>query len=337
MAIGHFMMAFEALFFFALMFLILGIGAFKPNISTQVGGLYAPGDARRDRAYSIFYVGINIGAFLAPLVCGTLAVAFGWHYGFAAAGVGMLTSLAIYRYGWRTLPLDEMATGGAAASDNTPLDDDEKRAIKALLLICALVTLFWATYDQQSNTLLLWAEDHTERSIDLGFWKGEVPTPWFLALNPLLIFFFTPLIVRLWAVQARRGSEPFTASKIAFGCLGVALANLLMAAGAWNADGAKASALWLVGYFILVTLGELYLSPVGLALISKTAPARKLSMMMGCWFATTFPGDILGGWLGGFWSTMEKPNFFLMIAAIAALAGGAIWVARTRLGLALDR
>src|SRR5262249_58588814 len=101
MAIGHFMMAFEAMFLLALLMLILGIGAFKPNISTQVGALYAPGDHRRDRAYSIFYLGINIGAFLAPLVCGTLAVQYGWHYGFCAAGVGMLVSLAIYLYGWR--------------------------------------------------------------------------------------------------------------------------------------------------------------------------------------------------------------------------------------------
>ena len=114
MAIGHFMMAFEALFLFALLMLILGIGAFKPNISAQVGALYAPGDRRRDRAYSIFYVGINIGAFLAPLVCGTLAVQYGWHYGFGAAGIGMLVSLGIYLYGTRALPADD-AAGQAAA------------------------------------------------------------------------------------------------------------------------------------------------------------------------------------------------------------------------------
>jgi POT family proton-dependent oligopeptide transporter len=326
MAIGHFMMAFEALFLLALLMLIVGIGAFKPNISTQVGALYAPGDDRRDRAYSIFYLGINIGAFAAPLVCGTLAVQYGWHYGFGVAGVAMLVSVAIYLYGRRTLPTDARSRGSAVARENKPLDAGERRAVRALIGTCALVTLFWAAYDQQGNTILLWAEDFTDRSIDLGFWRGEIPSPWFLALNPLMIFIFTPLIVRLWARQGRLGTEPFPISKMAFGCLCVALANLVMAGAAWTAAG-KASALWLVGYFILATIGELHLAPVGLALISRLAPARITSIMMGVWFATTLPADIFAGFLGGFWSSMAKANFFLMIALIAALASGAVWAA----------
>ena len=326
MAIGHFMMAFEALFLLALLMLIVGIGAFKPNISTQVGALYAPGDDRRDRAYSIFYLGINIGAFLAPLVCGTLAVQYGWHYGFAAAGVGMLVSLAIYLYGRRTLPADARSRDSPLARENKPLDAGERRAVFALVGTCALVTLFWAAYDQQGNTLLLWAEDFTDRSIELGFWRGEFPSPWFLALNPLMIFLFTPLIVRLWARQGRLGTEPFPISKMAFGCLCVTLANLVMAGAASSAAG-KASALWLVGYFVLATVGELHLAPVGLALISRLAPAGMTSIMMGVWFATTLPADILAGFLGGFWSSMAKANFFLMIALIAAFASLALWAA----------
>jgi len=324
MATGHFLMAFETLFLLALLMLILGIGAFKPNISTQVGALYAPDDHRRDRAYSIFYVGINIGAFLAPLVCGTLAAAFGWHYGFAAAGVGMLISLGIYAYGWQVLPADEAPRAKAVRGEQMPLAGGQRRAILALIGVCALVTLFWAAYDQQGNTLLLWAEDFTDRSIDLYFWQGEIPSPWFLALNPLMIFVLAPLIVRLWAQQAARGIEPYTISKMAFGCLCVALANVLMAAAAGIADSGKASPVWLVGYFALATLGELHLAPVGLALMSKSAPARLRSMMMGVWFATTLPADILAGYLGGFWSGMAKTDFFLMIAMIAALAGAVI-------------
>jgi POT family proton-dependent oligopeptide transporter len=332
MAIGHFMMAFESLFLVAILMLILGIGTFKPNISTQVGALYAAGDHRRGRAYAIFYVGINIGAFLAPLVCGTLATVWGWHAGFAAAGVGMLISLGIYLLGQRALPSDERPCNKAASLPRQPLSEDERCAIIALLLVCALVSMFWATYDQQFNTILLWIEDFTERSIDLGFWQGEIPTPWFLALNPLMIFVFTPLIVRLWAWQAQRGSEPLTVSKMAFGCLCVALANLVMVGAASGAGaGAKASAFWLVGYFVLVTIGELYLAPIGLALISRAAPARIRSMMMGFWFATTLPGDIFGGWLGGFWSTMDKAQFYLMIASLAALAGVAIWAVSSTL------
>jgi POT family proton-dependent oligopeptide transporter len=318
------MMAFETLFLVALLMLILGVGAFKPNISSQVGALYAPGDDRRDRAYSIFYLGINIGAFLAPLICGTLAVYYGWHAGFGAAGIGMLVGLGIYLCGRRTLPADVPAWKRPVRSEKQPLEPRERRAVLALLGICAPVALFWAAYDQQGNTVLLWAEDFTDRSIALWTWRGEIPSPWFLALNPLMIFVFTPLIVRLWARQGQRGTEPSPVSKMAFGCLCVALAYLVLAAAAWTAVG-KTSVLWLVGYFVLATIGELHLAPVGLALISKLAPARMLSMMMGVWFATTLPGDILAGFLGGFWSSMAKPKFFLLIALIAVLASIVIW------------
>jgi POT family proton-dependent oligopeptide transporter len=326
MAAGHFLMAFEAMLFVALALLILGIGAFKPNVSTQVGSLYAPGDARRVRAYSIYYVGINIGAFLAPLVCGTLGAEAGWHYGFAAAGVGMLIATAIYLAGMRHLPPDELHRQKAAPAAAAPFDARERRAIVGLLCIFALVTLFWATYDQQSNTLLLWTEDFTERRIDLGFWRGEIPSTWFLALNPLMIFLFTPILVGMWAAQARRGTEMSTVAKLAFGFLCVALGNLVMVAAAWHlGPAAKASPFWLIGYFIVVTIGELHLAPVGLALVSRLAPARVLSLMMGLWFAATFPGDVLGGWLGGFWSSMEKAHFFMMIGAIAAVGGAAVF------------
>ncbi|MBV9557954.1 MAG: MFS transporter, partial [Pseudolabrys sp.] len=149
MAMGHFMMAFETLFLAALALLIVGIGAFKPNISTQVGSLYPPADHRRDRAYSIFYLGINIGAFLAPLVCGTLAVQYGWHYGFGAAGVGMLVSLGIYLGGRHALPPDVLPPPRTPEREKSPLERGEWRAVLALVAVCAPVALFWAAYDQQ--------------------------------------------------------------------------------------------------------------------------------------------------------------------------------------------
>src|SRR5262249_37136363 len=154
---------------------------------------------------------------------------------------------------------------------------------------------------------------------------GEVPSPWFLSLSPLMVFIFTPVLVRLWALQGSRGSEPFPITKMAFGCLCIALANLVLATAASSAMG-KASALWLLGYFTLATIGELHPAPMGLALISKLPPARALSVLMGVWFATTLPADILGGFLGGFWSRMAKAEFFVMIALIAALASAIIWV-----------
>jgi POT family proton-dependent oligopeptide transporter len=320
MAVGHFMMAFEPLLLFALLCLILGNGAFKPNMSAQVGDLYAPGDPRRDRAYSIFYVGINLGAFLAPLVCGTLGETVGWHYGFAAAGIGMLTGLAIYLYASPMLPPDHITPLG----DPTPLTRDESRTLVALAVLFVPTTLFWATYEQQGNTIALWADTYTDRTIDLLGLSAEIPTTSFQAFNPFMIFAFTPLVVALWAWQARRGTEPGTLTKMALGCFGVALAYLIMATAAWHAGGAKASWLWLTGYFVVLTVGELYISPIGLSLVSKVAPARMLSMMMGAWLATSFLGGFFAGWLGSLWSAMDKAQFFLMIAAIAAAAGLAI-------------
>jgi POT family proton-dependent oligopeptide transporter len=335
MAIGHFMMAVEQLFLFALLALILGSGAFKPNISTQVGGLYAPGDGRRDRAYSIFYVGINIGAFLAPLVCGTLGEEAGWHYGFAAAGVGMLIGLAIYLYALPLLPADELQKARENQSARRALDGNEWRGVIALLVLFVPTTLFWATYEQSGNTIVLWADANTDRTVDFFGLVSQIPTTWFLAFNPFMIFAFTPFVVALWTRQAARGREPSTITKMALGCFGVTAANLVMALAAFHAGGVKASWLWLFGFFVILTVGELYLSPVGLSLVTKIAPARILSMMMGVWLATSFVGGFLAGWLGSFWSRMEKPEFFLMIAAIAALAGAIIFACRRLLRGAL--
>ena len=312
MAIGHFMMAFEQLFLFALGFLILGNGAFKPNISTQVGSLYPPGDRRRDRAFSIFYVGINLGAFLAPLVCGTLGEEIGWHYGFAAAGVGMTLGLVIYLLGAPYLPEDALAK---RASLQQPLDRAAWQSIIALLLLFAPVSLFWATYEQQGNTIALWADQYTDRH----FLGGEIPVTWFQAFNPFMIFAFTPLIVAFWRWQGHR--EHSTVAKLAIGCLLNALAYLVMVAAAWSAGGGKADWLWLLAYFVVLTVGEIYLSPTSLSLVTKVAPVPLLSMMMGVWLSTSFIGGFLAGYLGSFWSSMGKESFFLMLALLSFAAG----------------
>jgi proton-dependent oligopeptide transporter, POT family len=325
MAIGHFMMAFEQLLLLALLMLIMGNGAFKPNISTQVGALYAPGDHRRDRAYSIFYVGINLGAFFAPLVCGTLGERVGWHYGFAAAGVGMLIGLAVYLAARAHLPEDELHK--VTRSKPEPMTREEWRGVIALLILFLPVTLFWATYEQQGNTIALWADAYTDRSVNLIFWTGQIPTTWFQAFNPFMIFAFTPFVVALWAHQAKSGREPSTVTKMALGCLGAALANLILAIAAVGAQPSNSvSWLWILAYFIVITIGELYLSPTGLSLVSKIAPVRFLSMLMGVWLATSFVGNFIAGWLGSFWESMDKAHFFLVIATIAAAASGAILI-----------
>ncbi len=312
MAIGHFMMAFEHLFLFALGFLILGNGAFKPNISTQVGALYAPGDRRRDRAFSIFYVGINLGAFLAPLVCGTLGEELGWHYGFAAAGVGMTTGLIIYLLATPALPKESFAKRAIAQA---PLDRTAWQGIIALLLLFVPVSLFWGIYEQQGNTIVLWASEYTDRRL-LGW---DIPVTWFQALNPFMIFAFTPFIVTLWRRQGAR--EPSTVAKMAIGSFLAATAYLILFLAARISAGAPASWLWLFGYFVVLTIGELYLSPTSLSLVTKVAPASLLSMMMGVWLATSFVGGFLAGFLGTFWSSIGKDHFFLMLAVISAAAG----------------
>jgi POT family proton-dependent oligopeptide transporter len=326
MAIGHFMMAIEQLFLFALLALILGSGCFKPNISTQVGGLYAPGDHRRDRAYSIFYVGINLGAFLAPLVCGTLGEKAGWHYGFAAAGVGMCIGLVIYLYALPKLPPDELHKSGHI--EQRPLDRNEWRAIAALLVLLVPNTLFWATYEQMGNTTILWIDSEVDRSIDLFGFAAQIPTTWFLAFNPFMIFAFTPFVVMLWARQAKRRTEPSTITKMALGCFGVTVADLIKAFAAFHAGAGQASWLWVLLSIAVITVGELYLSPVGLSLVTKVAPARILSMMMGIWLAANFTGGFLAGFIGSFWSRTSPPQFFVLVAGIAALAGVMILVCR---------
>src|SRR6185312_3152858 len=270
MAAGHFLMAFERWFLLALAVLILGNGCFKPNISTQVGSLYAPGDHRRDRAFSIFYVGINLGAFLAPLVCGTLGETYGWHYGFAAAGIGMTLGLTIYLAATPTLPRDAFVRRDTSRK----MDRAGWRAIGALLVLFIPVSLFWATYEQQGNTIALWADGFTDRHV----FGAEIPVTWFQAFNPLMIFAFTPFIVALWRRQGKR--EPSTVVKLAIGLLLNAASWLLMAAAAQLTGGGQASWLWLFAFFVVITVGELYLSPTSLSLVTKVAPAGVLSMMM---------------------------------------------------------
>jgi POT family proton-dependent oligopeptide transporter len=324
MAFGHFMMASEALLFPALALLIFGGGLFKTNTSAQVGMLYKTGDARRDRAYAIFYIGINLGALLAPFICGTLGEDVGWHYGFAAAGVGMLFAALIYWLGRRQLPSDTLR----ARTDEGPrqkLTGQEWRSIGALLLLCIPNTLYWACNEQGGNTMSLWAMDYTDRGITLFGWHGEIPFTWFQAINPAVILFGTPLLLLLWTKLGPRA--PNSAIKMVIGCVLMAAANLLMVVAVWQAAGAKSHWLWPLAYFIVMTVGEISLYPSSLSLYSKVAPARLISLIMAVNFLPNFlGGGLLQGWLGGFWSLMDKSTFFLMMAAIAGAAAVGIFL-----------
>ena len=339
MAIGHFVMAFENWFYVALAFLIVGNGAFKPNISTQVGNLYAPGDPRRDRAFSIFYVGINLGAFLCNFVCGTLATVYGWHYGFGAAGVGMVLGVILYLVaGNKYLAPDNMmkkkqalAASGYRETASTTVAIKEKPApftksewarIYALCALCALNIVFWAVYEQQGNTMQTWADEQTVWPTIFGF---TIPATWFQSVNPFFIFTLTPFFTALWKRQAEKKKEPTSVSKMAIGCIVLGLSFIVMIVGARVVGGGRGSWFWPVFCTMLLTVGELYLSPIGLSLVTKVAPARIVSMMMGMWFLSSFFGNILSGYIGVLYTRWPKDSFFALLMGLGVATGIGIW------------
>jgi POT family proton-dependent oligopeptide transporter len=371
MAIGHFLMAMENMFFLALMFLILGNGCFKPNISTQVGGLYPPGDHRRDSAFSIFYVGINVGAFLAPIICGTLGQTpingvQHWHWGFAAAGVGMVLGLIVYVSFQKYLPVEPPPTesktkplagilaflvgiplmilgllflftlprqvpiaiavlaGIAIVAGIARLHGDERPRVIAICVACFIVAAFWAVYEQQGNTLQLWADANTHWPTVLGF---TIPSTWYQAFNPFAIWIITPMLTGFWAWQANRNMEPTSLTKMAMGCVMLGLGFIIMIVAAQGmAPDARRSIMWLVTSTVVYTLGELYLSPIGLSFVTKVAPVKIVSMMMGVWFLANFIGNYMTGYLGTFYEKMPKDRFFLMLTVIGVVAGLVLFV-----------
>jgi POT family proton-dependent oligopeptide transporter len=339
MAVGEFMLTRESLFYPGLAVLVAGNGCFKSNISTQVGGLYRPGDPRRDRAFNIFYVGINLGAWFAPLVCGTLGQTVGWAWGFGSAGVGMVIGLAVYLWGQRYLAPDEHMR---RATIRQPLEEPrlsraEWGRIIALVVLCALNVAFWGVYEQQGSSLQFWADRSSDRHVLR--WLGsnwEMPSTWFQSVNPTFIMLCTPAINVLWRRQAGSRTEPSSVTKMAVGCFLLGISFLVMiGAGSIVDSGHLASMGWLVGCSLLLTVGEIYLSPVGLSLVTKVAPARMVSMMMGMWFLSSFFGNYLSGYLATYAHKISGSAFFAMLGAIALATGILMLVLRPPLKRAI--
>ena len=323
MALGHFVMASEQLFLLALGLLIVGNGFFKPNISTQVGDLYGPEDPRRDGAFTIFYMGINLGAFICNLVCGTLATIYGWHYGFAAAGVGLVIGLITYAFGGKYLaPEKPREAKKADVASAGPLTSEDWVKVGALILLCGLNIAFWAVYEQQGNTMQTWADTQTNWPTILGF---AIPPNWFQSFNPFMIFVLAPVLEMFWRWQAARNSEPGSVSKMAIGSTLLGLSFLVMVLGAYLVGDGKGSLFWPFFCTLVLTIGELYLSPIGLSLVTKVSPPRIVSMMMGMWLASSFFGNFLSGWIGTFYDDMSKTAFFFLLAAIGVGTGAAMW------------
>lgn len=318
MSLGHFLMASETAFFAALVFIILGYGFFKPNLSPQVGSLYKEGDSRMDGAFAIYYMGVNLGAFFSPLICGTLGQKVGWHWGFGAAGVGMILSLVIYWLGSGLIPASQQLPSKVKTQEKSPMSRKDWNAVFALGFLCFLNIVFWAVYEHQGNTLQLWADKKTDWFV--AGW--EVPSTWFQSFNPAMIFIFSPMLVFVWNWQSKRNSEPSSITKMGIGCVLCGLAYVFMILAAQMVPGdQKGSVFWLVATTFIFTVGEIYLSPIGLSLVTRVSPKPIVSTMMGLWFMSSFFGNYLTGYLGTFYETMPKDQFFMMLCGLGVGAG----------------
>ena len=308
-------------FFTGLTLLACGTGLLKPNVSTIVGNLYAHRPELRDAGFNIFYMGINIGSFIAPIVVSYLRHAFGWRVAFASAAAGVVLALAVFVGFRRHLG----AAGRPARSREAAVSDGSsaRSRVVALLVVFAIVIAFWIAFYQNGFTLTLWARDNTATSL--------APET-FQSVNPLGIILFSPLLVALWAALRRRGLEPSTLGKILIGmAFTIATFVTMAAAGFAGGDHGRVSAAWLVAAYLMIALAEICLSPMGLSLVSRIAPPRHRGTMMGAWFAATAVGGYLAGFLGTFWYRMPHSVFVLLVAGAAARAAAVLVVARPRL------
>lgn len=319
MALGHFAMAFESLFYLGLATIAFGNGLFLPSLPSQINDLYRADDPRRGRAYNVYYVGLNIGGFLAPLICGTLGELYGWHYGFGAAGVGMVAGLVIYLLGRRYLPPEPERIRAAQPADAT--HGSHRRVWWLLLGVGIAATIFRGAYEQIGNTLPLWIDTGVDRA-----WGGfAIPMTWFQSLNPLLVIAMTPLLLARWRHRADAGRDTSPAMRMAIGALIVAAAYLLLTAVAAVAGEARVGWPWLLAFFVILTLGELYILPTGLGLFAKMAPPRLGATTVASWFLAIFSGSLLAGLVGTLWTRASHAGFFLLLAGLAVLAALLLW------------
>ncbi|MCA1660682.1 MAG: peptide MFS transporter [Novosphingobium sp.] len=316
MAAGHFMMAFEPLFYFALTTIALGNGFFLPSLPSQINDLYRADDPRRGWAYNVYYVGINIGGFLAPLICGTLGELYGWHYGFGAAGIGMVVGLMIYLAGGRYLPAE--APRAVRQAPASTAGGSYRQTYLLLLGIGLAVTVFRGAYEQVGNTVALWADVGIDRAV-AGF---TIPMTWFQSLNPLLVIIMTPVLLIHWRRRAEVGRERSPAQKMAIGALIVASAYLLLALISASIEPGRASWLWLALFFVIFTAGELYILPTGLGLFARLAPPKFGATTVAAWFLAIFSGSLFAGLVGTLWSVISRPIFFTLLTAVAITAAG---------------
>ncbi len=386
-ALGHFTLAlpFGSSFFLGLLLVVIGSGLLKPNMSVMVGHLYPEGGARRDAGFTIFYMGINLGAAIGPLVCSFLGERLNWHYGFAAAGVGMLLGLVQFKLTARHLgeaglhPHHRTVGGASRGFDRAwfvvgavlaalalvtllvwrgvihidpialaksmtgviigiallflagifafgKLNAMEKKRIAAILVLLVAAAIFWSGFEQAGSSLNLFAERYTDRMVDA--FQFEIPAGWFQTLNPVFIIALAPLFAALWVRLARRHLDPSIPGKFVAGLLLLGLGFLVMVGASRIAvGGGKAQASWLVATYLLHTIGEICLSPVGLSAVTKLSPPRFVGQMMGMWFLASSLGNLMAGLFAGRMTgddAAEMPDLFLRIALQAFIAGAVL-------------
>ncbi|MEI7473438.1 MAG: peptide MFS transporter [bacterium] len=328
MALGQFCLATGSLnlFFAALGLLVLGNGFFKPNISTIVGKLYPENDHRRDGGFTIFYMGINLGAFLAPLVCGTLAKLYGYKYGFMFAGFGMILGLIIYilgqnkflaHYGLAPIHCKEQKECPADATDlDKPLTKEDKQKIAVIFTLVFFSIFFWSSFEQAGSSLTLFAEHSTNRMLPIL--HKNIPASFFQSINPFLIMILAPLFSSLWLGLSNKKLDPSAPMKFVLSLSFVSLGFIVMffAANLAGLSG-KVSFLWLISVYFLHTIGELCLSPVGLSMITKLAPLRFASMLMGVWLSGSSLANLTAGFFAGNYDKISH-NFFFLIPAVTS-------------------
>ena len=328
--------------YIGLLLLVIGNGFFKPNISTIVGQLYRDGDEKRDSAFSIFYMGINLGALLAPLVCGFLAedyfavksadgtaiLSYGFKYGFLAAAIGMvLGQIAFNLLSKKYLltigekPVKHEEGSEESIKNKAPLTKQEKDRITVIFILTALVIFFWAGFEQAGSSLSLYTDKFIDRTV-FGF---EIPTSWFQSVNPLFIVALAPLFSIFWT--SNLGKKLTTPVKMGLGMilLGIGFFFMLGAVSERGGDNQditiKASLFWLVMTYLIHTLGELCLSPVGLSVVTKLAPVKLASLMMGVWMLATFVANIIGGFVSAYVEALGAFAIFATIAGFVIVLG----------------
>jgi POT family proton-dependent oligopeptide transporter len=339
-ALGHFTLAFHPLPFFytGLGLIVIGTGLLKPNVSGIVGSLYETGDARRDAGFSIFDMGINLGAALGPLIAGYLAQRVDWHLGFACAGVGMTLGLIQYVAGRkRLLPASERlerqrreARAAAAERSRAAAEANageqlfwgftrqEWKRLAAMGVFFVFAAIFWGAYEQAASTLNLFGDRFTRTSI-FGF---SFPSSWFLSVQAIFVILLAPMFAWLWTRLGNR--EPSTPAKFAWGLLFTGLSFVLLLIPAFNLEasspGLRVSPFWLIGCYFIQELGELCISPVGLSVFTKLSPVKIVGFMLGVWFLADAVGNKAAGYAAGFISSAPLPILFGVIAAACLIA-----------------